>query len=154
MGFLIHALPADVLATVRTSGLDVAGHPVRPFVAEGGEQLRCCVRDATEGERLILFGYEPALPASPYRERGAVFAHADACEGIADSGRYPLDWYGRTQVLRAYDRRGWIHPSTRVHDGSEPEAVIRTILADPEVVLIHSRNVAYGCFAFAITRET
>ena len=54
-------------------------------------------------------------------------------------------------MLRAYDERGWIHDATTVHDGSDPERAIRDVLAAPGVVLVHSRNVAYGCYMFAIT---
>jgi hypothetical protein len=54
-------------------------------------------------------------------------------------------------VLRAYDDRGWIHDATTVHDGENPEAVIAAMLAEPGVVEIHSRNIAYGCYMFAIT---
>ena len=48
--------------------------------------------------------------------------------------------------------RGWIHDSTQVHDGTDPEAVIMAMLADPDVVQIHSRNVAWGCYMFTVTR--
>lgn len=150
--FQIHALPAEVLANVRASGVGAAGIPAERVVATGGEPVRCCLRDATPGEELLLFGYEPALPTSPYREVGPVFVHASACPAPAAADGYPPDWYGRPQVLRAYDKHGWIHPVTRVHDGSQPEAVIAEMLADPDVVLIHSRNVAYGCYMFAVTR--
>ena len=130
--------------TARGDGVAVA--------ASGGEPLRCCLRDAEAGEELVLFNYSPPLPApSPYEERGAVFAHASPCEGPVSDG-YPAEWVGRPQVLRAYDSRGWIHPATRVHDGSDPDVVLAEVFADPEVVLVHSRNVAYGCFMFAITR--
>jgi hypothetical protein len=149
--YRVHALPNDVLHEIRASGHDVSGTPVERVVATGGEPLRCCLRDATPAEHLILFGYEPSLPASPYREIGAVFAHATPC-GANPAGSYPHGWYGRAQVLRAYDRRGWIHSATRVHDGTDPEAVIEAILADPDVDRIHSRNVAYGCYMFTITR--
>jgi hypothetical protein len=150
--FEIHALPAEVLANVRASGVGAAGIPAERVVATGGEPVRCCLRDAAPGEELLLFGYEPPLPTSPYREVGAVFVHASACPGTATRDTYPPDWYGRPQVLRAYDKRGWIHPVTRVHDGTQPEAVIAEMLADPDVVLIHSRNVAHGCYMFAVTR--
>jgi hypothetical protein len=145
-GYLIHALPAPLLDEVRRSG------SYERIVASGGEPVRCCLRDAAAGEELMLFGYEPPLPASPYREVGAVFAHAAPCAGPA-AGSYPADWYGRPQVLRAYDERGWIHPATRTHDGADPEAAITAILADPSVVQVHSRNIAYGCFMFAATRS-
>jgi hypothetical protein len=146
------AIPAAHLGAVRRSGLDVSGRPV--IVAEDpGAPLRCCLRDAREGEPLILFGYEPPIPGtgSPYREIGAVFAHAEPCGGPADESAYPSDWLGRPQVLRAYDERGWIHPATTTHDGADPLAAIGRILAEPGVVVVHSRNVAYGCFMFVAT---
>jgi len=149
--FRISPLDADTLDRVRTSGIDASGHPAEHLTAAGGEPLRCCLRDAGPGESLLLFGYQPALPPSPYREVGAVFAHEAACPG-ATSTAYPAAWRGRPQVLRAYDARGWIHPATCCHDGNDPEAVIAKILADPEVVVVHSRNVSYGCLMFAITR--
>ena len=143
MTFTIAALPTDLLAAVQA---DPASEPV---VAEGGEPLRCCLRDARGGEALILFSYEPPFPAGPYREIGAVFAHAEPCGGRADGPGYPADWYGRAQVLRAHDCDGRIHPASRLHDGSDPEAAIAAVLAEPGVALLHSRNVAYGCYMFS-----
>lgn len=143
---VIHALSSEVLADARASSSGVRS------VASGGEQLRCCLRDAVAGEELLLFNYEPPLPDSPYRERGAVFAHASACSG-PDSGEYPAGWVGRPQVLRAYDARGWIHPATRTHDGTDPAAVLAEVFADEAVVQVHSRNISYGCFMFAVTRD-
>jgi len=151
-GFEISAIDETVLQNVRASGLDAAGNALVEATATGGEPLRCCLRDARPGERLVLFGHEPALPASPYREVGAVFAHADPCGGPAFDGGYPPDWLGRRQILRAYDSRGWIHPASSEHDGADPVAAIEAVLADPDVVLVHSRNVVYGCYMFAATR--
>lgn len=146
--FRIHAISAGELDKVRAGG-----DQIERIVAEGGEPLRCCLRDAVPGEDLLLFGYQPPMPPSPYREFGAVLAHAEPCAGPADTARYPTDWYGRPQVLRAYDRRGWIHDATRRHDGRDPEAVIARILAEPGVVQIHSRNIDWGCYMFAITPD-
>ncbi|NYV74697.1 DUF1203 domain-containing protein, partial [Streptomyces sp. UH6] len=56
-------------------------------------------------------------------------------------------------VLRAYDARGRIHDATTVHDGTDPEAVIAAQFAHREVVQIHSRNIAWGCFMFRVTRD-
>lgn len=151
--FRIHAIREDELKDVLTSGVDVSGNPLEHLTASGGEPLRCCLRDAELGEAVILFGYEPPIPSSPYREIGPVFTHASWCGGPAATGTYPSAWRGRPQVLRAYDRRGWIHPLTRAHDGSEPETIIAEMFDSPDVVQIHSRNVAYGCYMFAITRS-
>ncbi|KKJ94215.1 DUF1203 domain-containing protein [Micromonospora sp. HK10] len=149
--YLIRPLPAPLLAGVRRSGLDAAGQPVERRRAEGGEPLRCCLRDATPGEPLLLFGYAPPIPPGPYRELGPVFAHDADCPGPAAPGGYPADWRGRPQVLRAYDGAGRI-VGGRQHDGDDPEAVLAELLADPVVAQLHSRNVVYGCFMFAVVR--
>jgi Protein of unknown function (DUF1203) len=149
-GFRIHALPPELLDAVRAGAY---ARPVERFASDGGggDPLRCCLRNPRPGEELILFGYEPPLPDSPYREMGAVIAHAEPCAGPEPG--YPADWLGRPQVLRAYDRNGRIHDATRTHDGTAPEAVIAEMLASPGVERIHSRNVAWGCYMFAVTRE-
>ena len=146
----IQALPADVLRLARTDprATDLAERRT----AEGGEPLRCCLRDARAGESLVLFRYTPPHTAGPYVETGPVFAHASGCGGHQDTDGYPADWRRRPQVLRAYDAQGRIHEATRVHDGSDPERDLAEVLDAPGVVAVHSRNVAYGCFMFAATR--
>lgn len=147
----IETVAPAVIEQVRAVGRDISGYPVERVVADGGEPLRCCLRNAQRGDVCILFGYEPPLPAaSPYRETGAVYAHAEPCSGWSGEDVYPLDFYGRPQVLRAYDRRGWIHPATTLHDGSDPIGALANILDDPEVVEVHRRNIAYGCYMFTV----
>jgi hypothetical protein len=148
MTYTIHALRDDVLAGMRSAVPDL---PTEEVATKGGEPLRCCLRDAKAGEAVLLAGYEPPLPESPYVEKGAVFIHAEPCPG-PDSTGYPDAWRDRHQVLRAYTARGWIHPATRVHDGTDPDGVIAEIFAHPTVERIHSRNVAYGCYMFEIIR--
>jgi hypothetical protein len=149
----IRALDESVLAAVRSPTHQPAERALVGMRADGGEPLRCCLRNALAGDEIILFGHSPALPASPYREVGPVFAHAKACGGPAFHDTYPPDWVGRRQILRAYDRRGWIHHASREHDGFDALAAIEAVLADPEVVEVHSRNVVYGCFMFVATRR-
>ncbi|MCW3815150.1 DUF1203 domain-containing protein [Micromonospora sp. DR5-3] len=149
--YLIEPMPGEALAEVRRTGRDASGQPPERRTAEGGEPLRCCLRDATAGEPLLLFGYAPPLPAGPYREVGPIFAHDADCPGPDHGTGYPADWRGRPQVLRAYDRRGRI-VGGRHHDGGDPERVIAELLADPAVDRLHSRNVVYGCFMFVVAR--
>ncbi|MET8283028.1 DUF1203 domain-containing protein [Micromonospora sp. NPDC005174] len=81
--FLVHAVPAAALDSVRRTGRDAAGQRVEGRLAGGGEPLRCCLRDAEAGEAMLLFGYAPPIRAVAYREIGPVFAHAAACPGPA-----------------------------------------------------------------------
>ncbi len=149
--FVVAPISDDVLRRARSERTDASGNPVVDVTATGGEPLRCCLRDAAPGESLLLFGYEPVLPRSPYREVGAVFAHAAPCEGPVQADSYPPEWRGRPQVLRAYDQRGWICDA-RVHDGTDPDAVIDEMLQNEAVAQIHSRNIAYGCYMFLVRR--
>lgn len=152
MTFRIEIISDEALRTARDEGVDTSGNPVQRMAADGGEQLRCCLRGAVAGEPILLFGYEPVLPGpSPYREIGAVYAHATECSGPESVTAYPSHWRGEPQVLRAYDERGWIHPASRSHDGLDPERHIAEVLAVPGVVRIDTRNIAYGCYGFTVT---
>ena len=150
--FRIHAIPDEVLRETRDSGVDISGNPIEHITAEGGEPVRCCLRDARPGDELILFRIRAADPGRPVsRNRRRVRARPPLRRAAAVDG-YPPDWYGRSQILRAYDHRGRIHDATTQHDGQSPEAVIAELLADPGVAQIHSRNIAWGCYMFRVTR--
>jgi Protein of unknown function (DUF1203) len=151
--FEISAVPTEQLSRVYAGRTDASGNPVVELIATGGEPLRCCLRDALPDEDLLLFGYEPPLPISPYREVGAIFTHAIPCGGPAATTAYPSGWRGRPQVLRAYDKRGWIWGG-RLHDGTNPEAVIIELFQNKDVVELHSRNVEYGCYMFGVRRAS
>src|SRR3954451_1921084 len=100
-----------------TSTIALRFQPLSPALAatatriwtdgEGGAPLRCCLRDSRPGERIALVSATPEGPRGAYRETGPVFVHAEHCAGPATPG-YPDDWRGRTQVFRAYGRRGQI----------------------------------------------
>ncbi|MGI9157794.1 MAG: DUF1203 domain-containing protein [Marmoricola sp.] len=152
--FHLHTVDPEAIAAARSTGRDYSGDPVARLDTKGGEPLRCCLRNAQPGEQALLLGYRPPLPPSPYVETGAVFVHAAECPGPHPTTRYPADWLGKPQVLRAYDDRGWIHPASRTHDGADPESAISDVLAQPGVVEVHSRNIVYGCFMFSATRST
>ena len=146
--YTVRLIEPRVLAAWRAEGRP--SEDVVALVASGGERLRCCLRDAAADERLLLVSYRPPLPApSPYAETGPVFVHAEPCEGPERLDRFPVSWEGRPQVLRAYDERGCIHPATRVHEHGPTHDAIGAMLAEPGVVEVHTRNVAYGCFMLA-----
>lgn len=152
--FRLLPMPTEVLAAARAGRPDAWGRAPVPLTADGGEPVRCCRTDAIAGEALLLLAFRPDLPRddSPYQEAGAVNVHAEGCAGPAAADAYPADWRRRPQVLRAYDERGWIHPASRAHDGTDPERELAEVLAAPGVVEVHSRNVAYGCWMFTAVR--
>ena len=116
---------------------------------EGGAPLRCCLRDSRPGERLVLASVTPPGPQGAYAESGPVFMHADPCGGPSRPG-YPEEFRRRTQVFRAYSADGRIIGGHVVKPQDDQEAVAEELLADPDVAYLHSRNVVFGCYMFAI----
>src|SRR5580658_3115361 len=145
------AIPAEDLDAIRAARQDEAGNQLAVQVhAEGGAPLRCCLREARAGERLLLIAYTPPGTAGAYAERGPVFIHAGHCDGYPTPQKYPPGLIGRPQVVRAYDRQGRIADGVLVGDGHQAQGVIAELLARPEVALVHLRNVGYGCYNFAV----
>ncbi len=151
--FVVSAVPATELDRLRRAGRDDAGNPLQPFTVTDPDSvpLRCCLRLATVGEQAMLLAYRPPGTAGAYAEVGPVFVHAHPCAGYAEPNAYPAAYRARQQVLRAYDAAGRIADATLV-DGSTAEDGIARLLADPAVTIVHSRNVLYGCYMFAIER--
>jgi hypothetical protein len=150
-GFRVTALPAGDLERIRARGADDFGNALEPVTVTttGGTPLRCCLRDAEPGERVVLIAYRPAAVGGPYAEVGPVFVHAEACAGYADEARYPEGFRARNQLLRAYDARGR-QVENVVVDGPAAERAITDLLGRPGVAYLHSRNVLAGCYMFAV----
>jgi Protein of unknown function (DUF1203) len=144
-------IPAGELGKIRAAGVDEAGNKLMPQAdPEGGDPLRCCLRETRPGEQVLLIAYTPPGTAGAYAERGPVFIHADPCEGYTTPDRYPPGLIHRQQVVRAYDQDGQIADGILAGDGERALAVIQQLLARPDVALVHLRNVGYGCYNFTV----
>jgi hypothetical protein len=152
--FRVDAIPAAELDRIRVNGVDDFGNPLEPRVVRhsGGTPLRCCLREADAGERVVLIAYRPFAVGGPYAEVGPVFVHAERCEGYTGTSRYPEGFRHRQQLLRAYDPRGRQVENVIV-DGVRAELAIEDLLDRHDVAFVHSRNVLAGCYMFAITRD-
>lgn len=153
---LINPIPADVCAQLRE--LDDAGRPpVESVDATGGAPLRCCLTRACPGDRIALVSYAPlsrwaaalGIDPGPYDERGPVFIHAVPCGGPAEG--WPVTMHSGARVLRAYDARGRILRGVPV-EPADAEQGVGTLLADPEVAVVHVRALAFGCFMHEVRR--
>ena len=151
--FSYEAIPAAYLEQIRAAGRDAAGNPVTIEAdADGGNPLRCCLRETLPGEKVMLIAYTPPGGTGAYAEVGPVFVHAEPCSGYRTPDAYPPGLAHRTQVVRAYDRRGRIAAGVLVNGREEAEATIGDLLTRPEVELVQIRNVGYGCYNFAVRR--
>ena len=153
-GMLIfEPIPAATLQQIRAAGVDEADNGLTAQVDhQGGNPLRCCMRESAPCERVLLIAFTPPGTRGPYAERGPVFIHAEPCGGYLTTDRYPPGLRHRQQVVRAYDRDGRIADGVLVTDGQHAMNVIGELLARPDVALVHLRNVGYGCYNFAVRR--
>jgi hypothetical protein len=155
--FRISAIPPQTLDRIRDAGNDDFGNPLHAFVdEEGGSPLRCCLRPAAAGERLMLIAYQPFSRPGPYAEVGPIFVHAEQCAGYTEPAKYPVGYRSwKTMVFRPYHFDGRMsYPALAMVDGPQAEQAIDTIFADPTIEMIHTRNVHAGCYMFAIHRAT
>jgi hypothetical protein len=117
-----------------------------------GSPLRCCLREARPDERVLLIAYTPPGTSGAYAERGPVFIHAGPCAGYPTPEAYPPELSHRQQVVRAYDHQGRIATGVLADDGDRAMEVIRELLGQPGIALVHLRNVGFGCYNFAVRR--
>ncbi|HKH87255.1 MAG TPA: DUF1203 domain-containing protein [Acidimicrobiales bacterium] len=151
--FAVEAIAAADLDRIRAAGVDDFGNPMNPSVDEaGGSPLRCCLRDSTPSERIALIALRPFPWPGPYAEAGPVFIHAEACAGYTEPYRYPEGFAHRRQLLRAYDHDRRICDAMQATDGQQAERILSWLLSRPEVDFVHSRNVEWGCYMFAVRR--
>lgn len=151
--FRVSALPPDDLARIRSQRTDDLGNEwVVTVQDEDGAPLRCCLRDATVGERIALIAWRPSDVGGAYAEVGPVFIHADPCAGYAADDAYPAGFRHRSQLFRAYDARGR-QVDNQIVEGRDAEFAIAGLFASPDVAFVHSRNMLAGCYMFSITRH-
>jgi hypothetical protein len=154
MEFVISPIDPARLEAMRRRRIDDAGEAFEAFDATAdGAPLRCCLREAGSGERLALIAYRPDGPTGAYRELGPVFVHGGPCAGYPEKHSYPAGFRDRSQILRAYGEDGRIVGGLLV-EGAGAEIGIAQLFARPEVAFLHSRNVIYGCYMFAVNRAS
>jgi hypothetical protein len=161
LSYEIHAIDSEALRELRSR--DDAGRPPRLLVDEsGGNPLRCCLGRSVPGEPLALVSYAPlrrwaartGASPGPYDEVGPVFVHVNDCGGYA-GGLFPEGVRGARRVLRAYAADGRILRGQYVEAdpaGTDIEAELDLLYADPQVAAVHVRAVEFGCFLMETAR--
>ncbi|MFD3686669.1 DUF1203 domain-containing protein [Nocardiopsis sp. NPDC058631] len=153
----VRAIAPEVVETLRERD-DAGRAPLARTDHGGGSPMRCCLRRSAPGEQIMLVSYAPlrrwaartGADPGPYDECGPVFVHAGECGGPVDGPGYPTALHGARRVLRSYHARGHILGGRLVElpmeRAAEVDGLLREVLADPEVALVHMRAVEYGCF--------
>lgn len=152
MPFKIRSLtrePFESLFCLDSHRLDRLG--ARRLIAESdiGFPCRISLRDARQGEEVLLCHFTHQPNAGPYRASGPVYVRCDAEPAILQPDEVPPMLRNRLLSLRAYDGTHSIS-TARVVDGNEVEAAIDELLEFDSVAYLHAHFAGPGCFACGI----
>jgi hypothetical protein len=149
--FRILPLPTEIAEAARHAvEAGASDHAIVSVNSPESSPCRHCLRWAQPGERVILFPYAAIPSGHPYSEMGPIFVHADECQRYSSTNEYPAD-FRNGRVFRAYDATYKIIDA-QIMNGSEPEAVIESLLQNPDTAFVDVRSVTHGCFTFRVQR--
>ena len=149
--FRVIPLKTEVAEAARRAAESGASdHRVVAVDSPRGYPCRHCLRWAKPGEQMILFPFAAIPPGHPYSETGPIFVHEQSCERYAATGVYPSD-FRSGRVFRAYNSEYDMIDAKPVN-GGEPEAVIETLLQNPQAAFVDARSADRGCYTFRIER--
>ena len=119
--------------------------------ADRGFPCRVSLRDADEGDNLILFHHVSHDVATPYRSAYAIYIRENAQVAAAYVDETPPVFEGRPIALRGFDADGILRNAAIALPG-QADARIRELFESEEIAYIHAHNAAHGCFSAAIER--
>lgn len=119
--------------------------------ASRGFPCRISLKDAAEGEQLILLHHVSHDVATPYRSAYAIFVRQDVETAVYDDAVLPV-FEGRPIAMRGFDAHGLLRDAKLALPG-EADTAIRALFADAGIAYIDAHNAAHGCFAARVTRS-
>ena len=126
----------------------------RTIVVDQPDSYPCrrCLRDAAEGETVVLLSYDPFVDGAdtPYRQPGPIFVHAGPC-AYEPSEEVPDQLTRRLLSVRSYGDDHLMLGGVVVQ-GAELETTVDGLLGDDAVSYLHVHNAGPGCFAARIDR--
>lgn len=154
MAYRIEGLdPGAFAALFELGDAELAARNARRVRADSptGHPCRVSLREAAEGEELLLVNHVSNAAPTPFRAAHAIYVRKGA-----RPGRYvdtvPPIFASRTLSLRAFDRDGMLRDGVLVGPG-EADAAIRALFERDSTDILHAHSAAYGCFLARIERR-
>ena len=141
-------LTSEVRQTLRAPEY---GHPVLRELAGGTGPCRACLEQFKVGqEERLLFTYRPAGGDGTLGAPGPVFIHASPCRQYRGTG-FPLGLRSLPLLIEARVGGNRI-PAARSVFGTEVDAVLEELFANPQVDYLHVRHGESGCHIARVDR--
>ena len=119
--------------------------------ADSGFPDRIEMREGRPGEVFLLLNHICQPADSPYRATHAIYVRDGAEEAYDQVDMVPDVMRQRLLSLRGFDADGMIVDAD-VAPGTEIEALIERLFANPKVAYIHAHNASQGCYSGRIDR--
>ena len=127
---------------------------VKRFIADKkpGFPDRIELRDAEQGEAVLLLNYLHQPADTPYKASHAIFVREWAETPYRATDEIPDVLRIRPISLRAFDATGDMVDADLVIAGGDLEPTVERLLANPEAAYIHAHYAKRGCYAARIDR--
>jgi len=127
---------------------------VKRFIADKkpGFPDRIELRDAEQGEAVLLLNYLHQPADTPYKASHAIFVREWAETPYRATDEIPDVLRIRPISLRAFDASGDMVDADLVIAGGDLEPTAERLLANPEAAYIHAHYAKRGCYAARIDR--
>jgi hypothetical protein len=146
--------PADHSSLFAMSNAELAAINARRVTATANRGFPCRVslKDADEGDQLILFHHVSHDVATPYRSAYAIYVRevADVAADYVDET--PPVFEGRPIALRGFDGDGNLQDAVLALPG-QADGRIRELFDNDVIAYIHAHNAAHGCFSAKVERN-
>jgi hypothetical protein len=119
--------------------------------ASGGYPDRIALRDAREGEAVILVNYTHQPADTPFHASHAVYVLEGARNAARFENEMPPMMLRRLLSLRGFDADHMLIDA-EVTPGTEAAAEVERMLANAKVAYIHAHYARPGCYAALIER--
>jgi hypothetical protein len=147
-----HALSPILAERARRAAFD-AGSAVTAIADDAPFPVRCCLRDASGDEQVVLLSAQPSTAASPYAAPGPIYLHRDACDGYHSDGSVPEILRSRLLSVRGFDPAHMM-TGTEVVPGERFEQAARRLLAIDGTAYLHVHFAGAGCYACRVEPAT
>lgn len=146
--------PANHAALFAMTDAELSAINARRVTANSNHGFPCRIslRDADEGDALILFHHVSHEVATPYRSAYAIYVRETADTAAVYVDETPPVFEGRPIALRGFDADGNLLGAALALPG-QADARIRELFENRDIAYIHAHNAAHGCFSAAIERN-
>lgn len=154
MSFQVTGLPLSEFAPLFSlTDEELAARDAVRVVSDGrsGYPCRVSLKDAEQGEVLILVNYEHLSVPSPYRSRHAIYVRQAATAAALGVDEVPALLRSRLLSLRAFDGKGMMREADVV-PGTAIETVIEHMFENSATEYVHVHYAKPGCFAARVDR--